>query len=226
MNSNANPLYQTLYPARSLPRSRGFGRPGIMGLALAVASGLALAACSAQTASDPDAAGDPPLAGATIGGPFTLTSASGETVRWADFRGKYAVVYFGFTFCPDVCPTDMQRLAQGLKILEQSDPQLAANIQPVFISVDPERDTPEKVGEFAAAFSDDLIGLTGTPEQVAAAAEAFAVYYSRGEDTAGGYLVDHTNIVYFFDPEGKPLSMLPTDMGAEAVAAEIEKWAN
>ncbi|MGB3472676.1 MAG: SCO family protein [Erythrobacter sp.] len=210
MNSNANPLL------------RRFVRPLVKAIAIAALSGFALAACSSQPAAE----AEPPLAGAAIGGPFTLTSSTGETVRWADFRGKYAVVYFGFTFCPDVCPTDMQRLAQGLKILKERNPDLVANIQPVFISVDPERDTPAKVGEFAAAFSDDLMGLTGSPEQVAAAADAFAVYYSRGEDTAGGYLVDHTNIVYFFDPDGNPLSMLPTDQGADAVAAEIEKWAN
>ncbi|MDY7098261.1 MAG: SCO family protein [Pseudomonadota bacterium] len=192
----------------------------ISGLLLA-ASALALPACTQQPPAQP------PLAGADIGGPFELVSSSGKTVKWEDFRGKYAIVYFGYAFCPDICPTDMQRTIQGLKVLEKRDAELAAKIQPVFITIDPERDTQDVVGQFASAFSDDLIGLTGSPEAVKAAADNFAVYYNKGEETdEGGYLVDHTNIVYFFDPEGKPLAMLPVDMGANAVADEIEKWAN
>jgi protein SCO1/2 len=183
-----------------------------------------LAACSPQAADY----GEPPLAGADIGGDFTLTSSTGETVRWADFRGQYAVVYFGYAFCPDVCPTTMQRTVRGLKVLAERDAGLAAKMQPVFITVDPARDTREVVGEFASAFSEDLIGLTGTPEQVKAAADAFAVYYKLGEpaEEGGGYLVDHTDIVYLFDPEGKPLAMLPANEGPEAVADEIQKWAS
>lgn len=184
---------------------------------------LALSACA------PDAAveAEPPLAGADIGGPFTLTSSTGETVRWDDFRGKYAVVYFGYAYCPDVCPTDMQRTAQGIREFAKQDADAAAKVQAVFITIDPERDTAEVVGEFTSAFSDDLIGLTGSPEAIKAAADAFRVYYRKGEETeSGGYLVDHTNIVYLFGPDGEPLAMLPTDQGAEAVAAELAKWVN
>lgn len=187
----------------------------------AVAAALALAGCEAAQVRQ----AEPPLAGADIGGPFELVNAKGETVRWSDFDGRYRMVYFGFTYCPDICPTDTQRMMQGLKIFAGQEPELAARIAPIFISVDPERDTPQIVGEFTAAFSDDLIGLTGTPEQVKAAASAFRVFYSRGEDTAGGgYLVDHSNIVYLFGPKGEPLATLPTDQGAEAVAAELAKW--
>lgn len=188
-----------------------------------VAAALALSGCEATTAP----AAEPPLAGADIGGPFELVNAKGETVRWSDFDGRYRVVYFGFTYCPDICPTDTQRMMQGYKIFGEKAPELATKIAPIFISVDPERDTPEVVGEFTAAFSDDLIGLTGTPEQVKAAADQFRVFYSRGEATAGGgYLVDHSNIVYLFNPKGEPLATLPTDQGAEAVAAELTKWVN
>ena len=189
-------------------------------LLLLTAAALALAGCDAAAPQS-----EPPLAGAAIGGDFALTNSAGETVRWGDFAGKYRVVYFGYAFCPDICPTDMQRVAQGLKDLKASDPAKAAKIVPIFITVDPERDTPKVVGEFAAAFSPDIIGLTGTREQIDAAAKAFKVYQARGKDVpGGGYLVEHSNIVYLFGPAGEPLATLPTDKGGEAVAAELDKW--
>lgn len=182
---------------------------------------LALCACSAPPAVQEE----PPLAGATIGGEFELINSEGETVRWADFAGLYRIVYFGFTYCPDICPTDVQRMTQGLRQFADAEPELAAKIRPMFITIDPERDTPEVVGEFASAFSGDLIGLTGTPEQVKAAADTFRIYYSKGEETPnGGYLMDHSNITYLFGPDGEPLATLPTDQGADAVTAELAKW--
>jgi protein SCO1/2 len=190
--------------------------------ALLIAGALALAGCNAAA---PGA--EPPLAGAAIGGDFALTASDGRTVQWGDFAGKYRVVYFGYAFCPDICPTDMQRVAQGLKVLKASDPAKAAKIQPIFITIDPERDTPQVVGEFAAAFSPDIIGLTGTPDQIAATAKAFKVFYAKGEVVeGGGYLVDHSAITYLFGPEGEPLATLPTDQGADAVAAELDRWVN
>ena len=189
-------------------------------IALIASAALALAGCGGAAP-----AAEPPLAGAAIGGDFALTNSAGETVAWRDFAGKYRVVYFGYAFCPDICPTDMQRVAQGLKVLKADDPAKAAKIVPIFITIDPERDTPQVVGEFAAAFSDDIIGLTGTPEQIAAAAKAFKVFYAKGETVeGGGYLVDHSNIVYLFGPEGEPLATLPVDLGGDAVAAELDKW--
>lgn len=193
---------------------------------IAFAASLALAAtltaCGGATPQE-----EPPLAGATIGGDFTLTGSKGQTVRWGDFAGKYRIVYFGFTFCPDICPTDMQRVAQGLKILKGKDPELAAKVVPIFISIDPERDTPAKVGEFAAAFSPDMVGLTGTPEQIAATAKTFKVAYSKEAPEANGsYQMQHSTIVYLFGPDGEPIATLPTDLGAEAVAAELERWVN
>ncbi|MEE4315990.1 MAG: SCO family protein [Erythrobacter sp.] len=195
-------------------------KPSSLILGPIAAAALALAGCGG-----PAPTGEPPLAGARIGGPFELLNSAGETVRWDDFAGQYRVVYFGYAFCPDICPTDMQRVAQGLKLLKASAPEKAARITPIFITIDPARDTPAVVGEFAAAFSPDIIGLTGSPEQIAAAAKAFAVYYQKGETIeGGGYLVDHSNIVYLFGPEGEPLATLPVDQGGEAVAAELDKW--
>lgn len=189
--------------------------------AVAIAAALALAGCGAPSAP----AEEPPLAGAAIGGDFALTDSQGRTVRWGDFAGKWRVVYFGYAYCPDVCPTDMSRVAQGLKLLKAKDPAMAARIQPIFITIDPERDTQGVVGEFTAAFSPDIIGLTGTPEQIAAVAKAFKVFYQKGEaQPGGGYLVDHTNITYLFGPDGAPIATLPTDKGGAAVAAELERW--
>jgi protein SCO1/2 len=188
---------------------------------LTAAAMLSLSACAAGEVDH----GEPPLAGADIGGDFSLTDKNGETVNWSDFEGRYRIVYFGFAFCPDICPTDMQRTAQGLSTFAQSSPELAANVQPIFITIDPERDTPEVVGEFASAFSDDLIGLTGTAEQIADAASKFRVFYARGEESeAGGYLMDHSRIVYLFGPSGEPLATLPADTSADAVAEELAKW--
>ena len=182
---------------------------------------LTLAACD----SAPPTVEEPPLAGAAIGGDFTLVDQTGKQRRWSDFRGKYAMVYFGYTYCPDVCPTDMQRTAQGLRQFAGDQPELAAKVQHVFVSVDPERDTPEVIGEFADAFGKDIVALTGTPEQVAAAAKAFKVFHGKGKVEEGGaYLVDHSNVTYLFDPAGKPLATLPADQGADAVARELAKW--
>ncbi|MBD3730658.1 MAG: SCO family protein [Sphingomonadales bacterium] len=198
----------------------------IFAAAIAFAVPLSLSACgSAGTQQGASGDGRPPLEGAKIGGPFELVDKDGKAVRWSDFAGKYRIVYFGYTYCPDVCPTDVQRMSQGLRLYAKDHAALADKIQPIFITVDPQRDTPAKVGEFAAAFSDKLIGLTGTPEQIASAAKTFRVFYSKGETSpGGGYLVDHSSITYLFGPQGEPLATLPTDLGPEAVADELAKW--
>lgn len=187
-----------------------------------IAAAALLTAGCAQEPSAP-----PPLAGATIGGPFELIDQNGETVRWSDFDGRYRIVYFGYAYCPDVCPFDVQRMMLGYNRFAGAAPELAAQIQPIFITVDPERDTPEVVGKFTHNFSDDLIGLTGTPEQIDAAAKAFAIYYEKGEpNEAGGYLVDHSRAAYLFGLDGQPIALLPVEVAdqGEAVAAELEKW--
>jgi protein SCO1/2 len=188
---------------------------------LAAALALSLAACG-QNASQPAEA--PPLAGAAIGGPFTLVDKDGKEVRWADFDGKYRIVYFGYTFCPDACPMDVQKAMQGFAKFEKASPDLAAKVQPIFISIDPARDTPKVVGEFAAAFHPRLLGLTGSPEQVGVAAKAFAAYYAKGQVNEHGYLMDHSRIAYLMGPKGEPLSMLPVDKDGDAVAADLAKW--
>ena len=184
-------------------------------------SALALASCQQPAAEAP------PLEGASIGGPFALQDAQGKTVRWSDFDGKYRIVYFGYTYCPDVCPTDMQRIAAGYNAFKAEHPALAAQVVPIFIAVDPKRDTPEKVGEFTRAFADDIVGLTGTEAEVDEAAKKFAVYVERGEpNEEGGYLVNHSSATYLMGRKGEPIAVLPTDQvdKGKAFAAELEKW--
>lgn len=188
---------------------------------LVAAAVLALAACS--QANGP--AGDPPLAGAAIGGDFTLVDKAGKPVRYADFAGRYRVLYFGYTFCPDVCPLDLQRLMAGYHRFAGAHPDLARKVQPLFVSIDPGRDTPAVIGTYSAAFGPELIGLTGTPQQVAQAAKAFAVFYQRREgSTPDAYLMDHSRAAYLMGPTGQPIALLPVERDAAAVAAELEKW--
>ncbi|HEX8215803.1 MAG TPA: SCO family protein [Allosphingosinicella sp.] len=183
---------------------------------LLLLAGLLAGACSRET---------PPLAGASIGGPFTLTDQNGRQVSDADFNGKYRLVYFGFSYCPDVCPVDLQSIGQGLRRLEKSDPSTAAKVQPIFVSVDPERDTPPVLKDYVAAFHPRLIGLTGTPEQIASVAKAYGVYYAkRDEGDSKEYLMDHMRIALLFGPNGEPIAIVPHDKGAEGVASELERW--
>ena len=181
--------------------------------ALAVA--MLPAACSG-----PATPAKPPLEGARIGGPFTLTNQDGKQVTDRDFAGKYRIVYFGYTFCPDVCPVDARNIGLGLSAVEKSDPALGAKIVPIFISVDPTRDTPAVLKSFVANFHPRMVGLTGNPDAIAAVAKEYAVYYKKGEVTpGGGYMVDNSRVSYLMDPLGKRIALLPQDTSPEAVAA-------
>lgn len=161
------------------------------------------------------------VAGGEIGGPFTLVNTSGQAVTDKEVLTKPSLVYFGYTFCPDACPMDVGVMMQGYLKFARDNPQLAQDIQPIFITVDPARDTPARVGEFTSAFSPRLIGLTGTQEQLDAAIKAFKVVAGRGADTPGGYLMDHTRFAYLMDRDGKALVALPVDKGPDAVAADL-----
>lgn len=184
-----------------------------------IAVALALGACSPPA---PDA---PPLAGATIGGPFTLVNQDGATVTARDYDGRYRLMYFGYAFCPDVCPVDLQKLMAGYAALEKSDPAVAAKVAPIFVSIDPERDTPPVLKQYVSAFHPKLTGLTGTPQQIAAAAKAYAVIYSKdGEPGASNYLMNHSRIAYLFGPKGEPIALVSHDGTPETIAAELKRW--
>jgi len=159
---------------------------------------------------------------ADIGGPFTLVNGAGETVTEASFPGQYLLVYFGYTFCPDVCPTSLQTLTDALEGL---DPAVVERIQPLFITVDPQRDRPADVAEYAGFFHPKLMGLTGTEAQVAAAAEAYKVYYAKVEqpDSAAPYLLDHSAITYLMAPEGGLAAFFRHGQPAEEMAARLRE---
>ncbi|WP_245942089.1 SCO family protein [Sphingomonas gilva] len=191
-----------------------------MFFALALLAG----ACSPQAGNDQQAAAGP-LAGARIGGPFSLVDQDGRRVTDKDFAGKYRIVYFGYSYCPDVCPVDLQKLMQGLRLFERENPAAAQKVQPLFITVDPVRDTPAALKTYVAAFHPRLVGLTGSEAEVAAAAKAYAVYYRKAENEgASEYLMDHSRQTYLMGPDGKPIALLPQDESPEAVAAELARW--
>ncbi len=182
---------------------------------------LALAAVSCS----PQPARKPPLAGASIGGPFALTDQHGRAVTDRSFAGKYRIMYFGYTFCPDVCPNDMANVGAGMRLLEKERPDLAARVVPVVVTVDPARDTPAVLGEFVAHFHPRMVGLTGSPEAIKRTADEYRVFFQRGPASPGGYLVNHTRQTYLMSPDNKPLALLPADANGRAVADEIERWA-
>ena len=167
----------------------------------------------------------PPLEGASLGGHFTLTAQDGRRVSDSDFAGKYRLVYFGFTYCPDVCPTDLQTIGAGLRRFEQSDPARAAKVQPIFITVDPRRDSPPVLARYVAAFHPRLIGLTGSEAEIARVARAYGSYVQRGTPAGdGSYDVDHSRTAVLYGPQGEPIAILPQDEGPDAVARELGRW--
>ena len=185
----------------------------ILGLALA----LALAACSGGS--------EPPLEGAAIGGPFTLADQDGRTVTDRDYAGRYRIMYFGFTHCPDVCPTDLAVIGQARRRFEKSDPERAARVTPIFVSVDPERDSPAVLKEYVASFHPRLVGLTGTPQQLAEMTRRYGAYGAKEAPAeGGGYNVNHSRLAELIGPKGEPIALLPYEKGADAVAAELDRW--
>ncbi len=182
---------------------------------------LLLAACSPAADAPAD---EPPLAGARIGGDFTLVSSGGEPVSWDDFAGQYRMVYFGYTSCPDVCPYDTQRMVRARQAFLEERPE--TRIAPLFITVDPARDTPEALAQFTASFSPDLIGLTGTEAQIDRVVSDFAGYRAlEEEDEYGFYKVTHAPPgAYLFGPQGEPLAILPVDESVAATLAEMRRW--
>lgn len=159
---------------------------------------------------------------AQVGGPFTLIDPEGRTVRDTDFRGRLMLVYFGFTHCPDVCPTDLSSIGEAIRELGPA----ADGIAPIFITVDPERDTPTVMGDYVQLIDPRVIGLTGSPEAAGAAAKAYRVFYKRAErpDSPGDYGVDHSAYTYLMDRDGKFLTVFRHGTEPEALAAGIKRY--
>ena len=190
-------------------------------VALAGVAGMALAPRFGSSADVFAPCRDGQVAGGDIGGPFTLVDAAGETVTDKDVFTSPSVLYFGFASCPDVCPLDVARNAQAADILRER----GIDATPVFISVDPERDTPDVVGSYVKNFDDQVIGLTGSPEQVDAAARAYRVYHAKQEGAPDYYLVDHSTFSYLVLPEVGFVDFVSRDESPEAVADRLECFA-
>ena len=155
---------------------------------------------------------------ALVGGPFTLTDQNGRKVTEKDFLGKYMLVFFGYTYCPDICPTELQVMSAALDSLGPK----ADTVQPVFISVDPQRDTPEILKQYVENFHPRLMGLTGTPEEIASVAKTYRVFYSRVENAdPDAYLMDHSTIMYLMDPQGRFLKHFSYSTDAAALAKAL-----
>ena len=158
---------------------------------------------------------------ALVGGPFSLVGTDGKPVTDRDFRGRYMLIFFGFTHCPDICPAELQVLAQALDKLGDK----GKNVVPVFITLDPERDTPQVMAEYVKSFGPNFVGLTGSPEAIAAAAKAYRVAYAKVEnkDSASDYSVDHSALGYLMDPEGRYVTHFSYGTSAEEMAEKLRK---
>lgn len=170
-----------------------------------------------RQASDPYAQCRAGTAGGSIGGPFTLVDSQGRTVTDADVITGPSLIYFGYSFCPDVCPLDNMRNAEAVDILEEQGFQ----VTPVFISVDPARDTPEVMGEYAEMMHPRMIGLTGSAEQVKAAAQAYKVYYREAESEDEFYTVDHSAFTYLMLPGNRFMEFFRREETADQMAERV-----
>ncbi len=158
---------------------------------------------------------------AAIGGPFTLEDGNGQTVTNRTFHGKYMLVYFGYTYCPDVCPTTLNDVTTAMSRLGAE----AKKVQPVFITVDPQRDTPAVIKQYTAAFTPRLIGLTGTAQEIAQVAKEYHVYYAKHVTGPGpnDYTMDHSSILYLMGPDGHFIAPIDADESGSSMATSIEK---
>ena len=156
---------------------------------------------------------------ALVGGPFALTDHTGRRVTDADYRGRYMLVLFGFTFCPDICPSGLQVMSAALTQLGAK----ADRILPVFVSVDHERDTPAQMSEYVKSFHPRLVGLTGSAAEVAAAAKAYRVYFKKvvDEKSTAGFTYDHSALIYLMGPDGRYVAHFSHSAGPDAIAARL-----
>jgi cytochrome oxidase Cu insertion factor (SCO1/SenC/PrrC family) len=201
---------------RSRRRGRGAGRAAILSLMMILFGGLCCPPlAAAQTGQERAAAklmDDLMYGRGSVGGPFELVDHTGRGRKEAEFRGKILVVYFGYTHCPDVCPTDLHAIALAVDHLGEA----GEAVQPLFISLDPERDTPAVLAEYVSLFHPRLIGLTGTADEIAAVARLYKVAFRKYRPPDGGpYLIDHTGFIYLFDRSGRYRGFFPPGTSEE-----------
>ena len=162
--------------------------------------------------------GQPPVEQISLGGPFTLVRGDGETVTEADFAGGYTLVLFGYTFCPDICPTALATVSGALDDLGED----ATKLTVLFVTIDPDRDTPAVVGDYVASFHPRVVGLSGSAEQIAAMASIYRVYYAKAESgNTEDYLVDHSAALYLMGPNGQYLANFRFNASVQELAAGL-----
>jgi protein SCO1/2 len=183
-------------------------------VAASVAIVLGLAAASWRYSGAKQTAAPSESNNVTFGGPFTLVDHNGRSVTNQQFFGRYLIVFFGYTSCPAVCPTTLLTMSQALDQLGDG----AKRVQPLFVSVDPERDTPSVLAEYIAQFDKRILGLTGSAAEIAAVARAFHVYYHKVPDDHGGYDIEHTATMYLMGPDGKFLMLIPPEASSRRIA--------
>ena len=157
---------------------------------------------------------------ADVGGPFSLIDQDGVRRTDQDFRGRHMLVFFGFTYCPDVCPTTLAILSAALDEIGPA----AENVVPILITVDPARDTPEALKPYLSSFGANFVGLTGTPEEIAAVADAYHAYYEIVEGEGDDYTLNHSTAIYLMGPDGKFVTSYTLNMGPNAIAADLKKY--
>jgi protein SCO1 len=207
--------------AASSGKSRSGGAPRYLVVAAVLAALIVLGTggyLALMLRDNPRGAAGTALAGA-IGGPFQLVDQNGKTVTDADLRGKWSLIYFGYTHCPDACPTTLNEISIALSEL---GPKRDA-VRPVFITVDPERDTSEALKSYVTAFDAPILALTGTPGQVAKAAKEYRVYYAKHSEPGGDYSMDHSSVIYVMDPEGRFTATFTPDSTPEQMADRLKK---
>jgi len=159
------------------------------------------------------------LFASAIGGPFRLVDQNGKTVTDADLKGKWSLVYFGYTHCPDACPTALNDIAIAL---DQLGPKREA-VRAVFITVDPERDTPEVLKDYVTSFDAQILALSGSPEEIARAAKAYRVYYAKHPEPGADYSMDHSSVIYVMDPDGRFTASFTHQSTPEEIAERLKK---
>lgn len=166
--------------------------------------------------------GQPQAMRVNVGGPFSLIDHTGKQVTEKDFAGGYMLVYFGYTFCPDVCPTSLSIMADAL---EQLDADELAKVTPIFISVDTDRDTPEVLASYVPHFHEKLVGMTGSADDVKAAARAYKAFYAKvnADDPDGNYTMDHSSITYLMGPDGEYVAHFSHGTEADAMAKRLKE---
>jgi len=159
------------------------------------------------------------LLGSAVGGPFRLVDQNGRPVSDTDLRGKWLLVYFGYTHCPDACPTALNNMALTLRDLAAP---LRAQIRPVFITIDPARDTPPVLKAYVASFDAPILALTGSEAEVAQAAKAYRIFYQKHPEAGGDYSVDHSSLIYVMDPDGRFAASLDSEANSAQMTARLE----